>query len=221
MKTTLSIFLLLSVLILNAQKKGNPSTFEGTIVYSIAPQGEVEPNIKAALPSEVRLTIKGPKSLIEMQSAYGKQSVISNSETKEQIVLIDMMGQKFAITSTKEENEKALSEITPYKITETNEIKKIAGYDCIKYEVSDDNDKFEFYVAKDLIVNNLNWNTPYKDINGVLLEYTQKNKEHGVTIKYTAKEVKKGKIKDNLFEIPDGFTKMTVEDFKQMFGGGE
>ncbi|MCX7954198.1 MAG: DUF4412 domain-containing protein [Bacteroidales bacterium] len=219
MKTVFLILFCLSTLMLKSQKKGDVSTFEGTIVYSITTEGEIDANVKAALPLEVTLSVKGPKSLIEMQTAYGKQSVISNSETKEQIVLIDMMGQKFAVTSTKEENEKALAELTPYKITQTNETKKIAGYDCIKYEVSNENEKYDFYVAKDLIVNNLNWNTPYKEINGVLMEYCQKNKDYGVTVKYTAKEVRKSKIKDKVFEIPAGFTKMTIGEFKQMFGG--
>ncbi|HOU99000.1 MAG TPA: hypothetical protein PLP65_09160 [Bacteroidales bacterium] len=38
---------------------------------------------------------------------------------------------------------------------------------------------------------------------------------------FTAKEVKKGKIKDTVFDIPTDYKQMTMSEFKQMFGGGE
>jgi len=222
MKTKIAIFILLfsvfTTSIYSQKKKKKP--IECIITYSITPIGEIEPTIKANLPTEVKLYIKGQKSLIEMNTPAGKQSVISDNEKLEQVILIDMLGQKLAITSTKEENEKAISNIKPIDFTPTDESKKISGYLAYKYIIKDENNNtFDFYVSKEFNIPNLYWNTPYRNIDGILLEYYQKNNEHDFIIKYTVKEIKFTKIKDQLFEIPNNFVKMSLDEFKKAFGG--
>ncbi len=218
------LFLLLvlsySLMNLNAQKKD--ASFEGTITYSISTQGELDAQSKAQMPSEVVWTFKGPKSSMLMKTAFGNINIIANLETKEQVVLYDMMGQKMAIKSSKEETEEALKDIPQVKVNVTNETKKIVGYNCKKIEISDGKYTSNVYVTNDIVIPNANWNTQYKDIDGILLEYTQKATPEGDgLILFTAKEVKKTKIKDSAFEIPAEYQQMTMTDFKKMFGSGE
>ncbi|MCX7863109.1 MAG: DUF4412 domain-containing protein [Bacteroidales bacterium] len=208
--------------ILNMYAQKGSTAFEGTITYTITTQGELDPQTKAQMPSEVVWTYKGAKSSMLMKTAFGNINVIANADTKEQIVLYDMMGQKMAIKSSKEETEAALKDIPEVKVVETNETKKIAGYNCKKIEISDGKTTTNVYVTNDINIPNANWNGQYKNVQGVLMEYSQKaNPDGDAQIIFTAKEVKKAKIKDNAFEIPADYKQMSMTEFKQMFGGGE
>lgn len=216
------LFLVFSICIisLNAQKKD--AAFEGTIIYSITTQGDLDPQTKAQMPSEVVWTFKGLKSSMLMKTAFGNINIIANSDTKEQIVLYDMMGQKMAIKSSKEETESGLKELPEMKVNITNETKKVLGYSCKKVEISDGKHTSYVFVTDEIQVPNANWNTQYKNINGILLEYSQKaNPDSDALILFTAKEVKKSKIKDSTFEIPADYKQMSMTEFRQMFGGGE
>jgi len=221
----LFLFSVLSVIVLtlNAQKAKNDAGFEGTITYAVTTEGEFDANTKAQLPTEVVWTFKGPKSSMLMKTGFGNITIIANADSKEQVVLYDMMGQKMAIKSTKEETEKALAEIPETKVTETTETKKILNYNCKKVQVSDDkNNTMDVFVTDEIQVPNANWNTQYKNIKGLMLEYSQKgNPDSDAKMIFTAKEVKKSKVKDAVFEIPSDFKQMSMTEFKQMFGGGE
>ncbi len=221
----LFLFSLLSVfmLSLNAQKDKKAAGFEGTITYTVTTEGQIDPNAMAQMPTEVVWTFKGPKSSMLVKTGFGNITIIANADTKEQVVLYDAMGQKMAIKSTKEETEKSISEIPEAKVTETTETKKVLNYNCKKIEMEDDKgNKSTIFVTNDLDVPNANWNTQYKSIKGLMLEYSQKaTADSDAKLIFTAKEVKKGKIKDAAFEIPADFKQMTMNEFKQMFGGGE
>jgi len=220
----LFLFSLLSIFVLslNAQKGKDNAAFEGTITYSVTTEGEFDANTKAQLPTEVVWTFKGPKTSMLMKTGFGNITILANADSKEQVVLYDMMGQKMAIKSTKEETEKSLSEIPDAKVTETTETKKILNYNCKKVQISDDKNSMDVYVTDEIQVPNANWNTQYKNVKGLMLEYSQKGRpDSDAKIIFTAKEVKKGKIKDTVFDIPTDYKQMTMSEFKQMFGGGE
>jgi GLPGLI family protein len=217
--SVLSIFALTTV----AQKNSkSDASFEGTITYNVVPDGEIDANVKAQLPTEVIMSFKGPKSSMVQKTSMGNITVIGNSETKEQTVLFDMMGQKMAIKSTKEETEKAISEYPEAKVNVTTETKKIAGYNCKKVEVTTNDKVTNIYVTDDIKVANVNWQSPYKNVTGIMLEYSQKTgQEQEISLTFTAKEVKKGKVKDDVFAIPSDYKEMTMAEFKKMMGGGE
>ncbi len=220
----LFLFSLLSIFVLslNAQKGKDNAAFEGTITYSVTTEGEFDANTKAQLPTEVVWTFKGPKTSMLMKTGFGNITILANADSKEQVVLYDMMGQKMAIKSTKEETEKSLSEIPDAKVTETTETKKILNYNCKKVQISDDKNSMDVYVTDEIQVPNANWNTQYKNVKGLMLEYSQKGSpDSDAKMIFTAKEVKKGKIKDTVFDIPTDYKQMTMSEFKQMFGGGE
>jgi GLPGLI family protein len=220
----LFLFSLLSIFVLslNAQKGKDNGAFEGTITYSVTTEGEFDANTKAQLPTEVVWTFKGPKTSMLMKTGFGNITILANAESKEQVVLYDMMGQKMAIKSTKEETEKSLSEIPDAKVTETTETKKILNYNCKKVQISDDKSSMDVYVTDEIQVPNANWNTQYKNVKGLMLEYSQKGSpDSDAKMIFTAKEVKKGKVKDSVFDIPTDYKQMSMSEFKQMFGGGE
>lgn len=223
MKLSKLLFLLSVILLitnnLNAQKKS--SDFVGSISYSVTTQGEVDAQVAAQLPTEIIMYYNGAKTRIEQKTSMGSAIIISNAETKEQVVLIDMMGQKMALKSTKEETESSIAEIPKAEVVVGTETKTIAGYNCKKADFTQDGKTSTIWTTDDIKLSNVNWQTPYKDVNGVMLEYSQKTGQDGeITMLITAKEVKKEKVKDAMFTVPTGYQEMSMTEFKKMFGGG-
>ena len=205
-----------------SQKKKKTKPFEGSISYTVTPQGEIDASVSAQLPTEVKMYFKGTKTRMEQKTPMGSAIIIGDYTTKEQVVLIDMMGQKMALKSTKEETEKAQNEIPKGTVVAGTETKQIAGYNGKSYEFTQDGKTFTVYIAEGLDIPNSNWQTQFKDISGVLLEYVQVTGEDGeIKMLITAKEVKKEKVKDTMFTVPTGYQEMSMAEFKKMFGGGQ
>lgn len=220
MKSTFSVivFFILSLICTGSfAQKGK--AFMGTITYEVIYDGNLEPAVKAQLPSDAVFYIKGNKVLQESKSSMGTQSVVIDGDSKTNLILIDMMGQQLAIKVPKEDVEKQLKEVPVAKVEFFEETKKIAGYNCKKVEITEGDNTTTAYYSTDFNCPEINWATPYKDIKGVLLEYS--TSQQGITAKYTAKEVKETKVKDNKFTVPVGFKELTPDEAKKMFGGGE
>lgn len=220
---SLNLLFLFSILFLsvnlNAQKKS--SDFVGSISYTVTNQGDVDATVAAQLPTEIIMYYNGPKTRIEQKTSMGSAIIISNAETKEQIVLIDMMGQKMALKSTKEETENSIAQMPKADVVVGTETKTIAGYTCKKVDFTQDGKTSTIWVTEDIKLNNVNWQTPYKDVNGVMMEYSQITGQDGdISMLITAKEVKKEKVKDAMFTVPTGYQEMSMAEFKKMMGGG-
>lgn len=205
-----------------AQKDKSSKPFEGHIFYTVAPQGELDASVSAQLPTAVQMYFKGNKTRMEQKTPMGSAIIIGDISTKEQVVLLDMMGQKMALKSTKEETEKGQAEIPAGTLTMGTETKQIAGYNCKKADFVQDGKTVAIYVTEELDIPNSNWQTQFKDVKGVMLEYTQITGEEGeIKMLITASEVKKEKVKDSMFSIPTGYQEMSMAEFKKMFGGGQ
>lgn len=194
-------------------------TFEGQITYAIDYKSEVDPQMKAQLPTEIVMFIKGTNTRMEQISPMGKVVVINNSQTKLQSVLLDIMGQKYALKTTAEETEKSLAEMEKATVAATTETKTIAGQNCVKYDITFKGKTESYWATKELDLITPNWNMPWSEVPGILMEYTQEQGEVKQSI--IAKEVKKEKVKDSMFEVPAEYQVMSMEEFKSMFGGGE
>jgi len=201
-------------------KGGKP--FEGTIKYSITVEGaSLSEAEKAQYPSESVITIKGNKTKTEEKTLYYSRMTIADSETQSIILLFNMetAGIKKFVKFSKEYLEKQFANLPTYDIKEVNETKKIAGYTCKKAEITDEEGNvIVTYYCDELNVKNHNWENPQmKNIKGMPLEFSQPT--GNTTMKFIAKEIKKSKVKDKEFEIPEGYTEMTEEEATQMFGG--
>ena len=172
--------------------------------------------MESMLPSETIISIKGEMTRVEQSVMGGTQVVIANNKTKNSTILMDMMGQKISMEVTKEDVEKAEAEAGEPKIEYVSGTKEIAGYKCKKALVTspDTDDEFVIYYTEKIPATSSN---QYKSLKGFPLSYEVANSGMKMTI--TAKDVKKEKVSSSLFEIPDGYTKMSQEDLKGMFGG--
>ncbi len=225
MKTLSKILVLLSLFLIISSNAHSQKAFTGQIKYKLDYEGmEVNEAMKAMLPEQMILTIKQNKSKTELKTGMGDQVSIFDGNTKASVSLINMMGQKIAIKKTLDEVEIDRNKYPDLKLTLANETKEIAGYNChkatIEVDAADLNglSTFTVYYTDELGNMGINYSDPlFRKIKGVMLEYEVKTR--GLLMKFKATEVKKTKVSDDTFLIPEGYKEMTAEDLKKMFGG--
>lgn len=195
--------------------------FEGTIKYALTYEdlpAEMAA-MEAMLPDEMITIIKGEKSRLEQSMGMGMSSVtITDMKKGSGVLLMDMMGKKMAMEMTKEEFEKMDKKNASKKEPEfkyMDETKEIAGYKCKKaVVVVEGAGEMEVYYTEDLPSGA---NKQFEGLKGFPLEY--KIAQGPMKIKVTAESVKMEKVDKKLFEIPDGYDKMTFEEFQKSMGG--
>jgi hypothetical protein len=216
-------FLLFCMFFMPVIKAFPQKTFEGLITYKITyPDNKFTESQMAMFPKILTVAIKGEKSRTDIQTGMGNTVEISDYATKTKTALLDMMGQKFAIVSTWEEIQKDMELESKGTIQLTDETKKVAGYNCKKAIVTVD-DKgtkytFDVYYSGELGPRGANFDNPvYKDIDGVLLEFSMKTPQF--TMKFTAATIEKKSISSKDFDIPSDYTLTTKEELRSKFGG--
>lgn len=192
--------------------------FEGKVIYGLDYElPEAMESQRSMLPSEMDMVIAKNKSKVIQNTMMGSQIVISDTKTKKSVLLMDMMGQKMAIDLPTPTEEESKEEKQPkYKYDDKS--KKIAGYKCKHaiMTIEDDNgeeQKMDVYYTEEIPSAA---NDKLKGLKGFPLEYTIISQ--GLTMIVTAKSVKKEKIPASEFEIPEGFSKMTMDEFKKSMG---
>jgi GLPGLI family protein len=198
-------------------------SFEGIITYKISyPDNKFTESQQAMFPTMLTVSIKGSNSKTEIKTQMGDQIEITDYVAKTKVALIDMMGQKYAVRSTAEEIEKENAKEPPATVEITSETKVIAGYTCKKAIVTVNDDgvvsKYNVYFTNELGPKAANFDNPlYKDIDGVMLEFSMKTPQF--TMVFSATSVEKKNLTAKEFEVPSDFTVITKEELKTKFGG--
>lgn len=219
-KVFLSVIAFVSFASLQAQIK------EGSITYDMKIEGL--PAEQAAMMGnmETKVSFKNDKSLTEMTSLMFTQTIVATPNGM--TMLMDQMGNKIAVKQTKAEMdqaaEEAKKEASEPKITYSNEVKKIAGYDCKKATITlIDKDKKENVVDvwySDKFDNPNKGNAGQditKGIKGLPFEFS--SNMGPMSIKMTAKSVSTASIPDAKFEVStEGYKIMSADDLKAMGG---
>jgi len=192
--------------------------FEGKIVYSLDYElPEAMESQRAMLPSTMDLLIGKEKTKIIQNTMMGSQIVISNTKTKESVLLMDMMGQKMAINMPAPTKEDLAKEKVP-TFKYDDKTKKIAGYKC-KHAimlVEDENgevNEIDVFYTEEIPAEA---NSKLKGLKGFPLEYSMA--PQGMVMTLTAKTVTKEKLPKSEFSVPEGYTTMTMEEFKASMG---
>jgi hypothetical protein len=217
--STFILFFLLSAALMAAKP------FDGVITYKISyPDSKMTEEQLNMVPKMMTVSVKGSKARTEMNVGGGLIVEILDYMAKSKIALINMMGQKYAIKQTKAEIDKENADQPKGTVNVTGETKNICGYNCKKAIVTSDDDgvktNFEVWFTEELGGKDANFDNPlYKDINGVMLEFTLKTPQ--ATMKFTATSVEKKSVSAKDFEIPADYTLTTQEELRSKFGGGQ
>lgn len=190
---------------------------EGVITYEVK-----FPNIKSTslaasmMPKKVRAYFKNSKLRVEMEIAYGliKTVSISDSKKAKETVLMEIFGKKYVFINDAEliarENK------VPYRLEKLNEKKEIAGMECTRVLVVNPASKksFSIYYTNEIRTKNINWHTPYHDIDGMLLAYSISR--NNIDMELVAENIEKQVVNDSLFKIPEGYELISKERFEEM-----
>ncbi|HOY30771.1 MAG TPA: hypothetical protein PKW80_02720 [Bacteroidales bacterium] len=197
-----------------AQKK-----FKGVVNYTIAYSGTIDPATAAQQPKLMILSIYENKQKMNIPMGPVNIDIITDGDNKTSTTLLDIMGEKKYYKMTTEEIEKQISESPEPVITYKDETKTVAGYVCKKAEYSvtqdDETSTSVVYYTEELGGEMLNYGGQFNKLKGVALEYVVTTPD-GIITTFTATEVKKGKVKDTDFLIPDDYTELTAEEKEQM-----
>ncbi len=226
MKKILTTCLILMAIIFSANTSIQATKpFEGVVTYKITyPGSKFTESQLAMFPKILTVTIKGPKSKTEIATGMGIQTEITDYINKTKFRLINMGGQKFAVKTTAEEIENEIAKSPKPTIELSGDQKMIAGYACnkatITVEENATKNTYEIYYTRELGGKQANFDNPlYKDIDGILLEFSLKTPQF--MMKFTAASVEKKNISAKEFEIPSDYTLTTQEELKSKFGGME
>lgn len=209
----LSAFLSVNTSVVLAQK----SFTEGKIVYEISfPEGDVDEQTKAMMPSESVVFVKGSMSRTDLSMAMGfSSSSIYNGKTGQNITLTDVMGNKTYMTM--DADKEAAKQDKP-TFEHSGESKTIAGYFCKKsiMKMKDGSSMELFHTDK--ISSSMSGALGGKDLGGFPLEYTLD--QMGIKMRFTAKTITPEKVSDDMFKVPSGYKFVTLEEMQKMYGGG-
>ncbi|HET6245873.1 MAG: hypothetical protein H0V01_12460 [Bacteroidetes bacterium] len=193
---------------------------EGIIEYDISYPETAEDNVMIALmPKTMLLKFKNDKVAFEFTGGMGlfKATFVSDLQNQKLLHLVKILNKKYALTYNAAEIHD-IDEMPGININFTGEKKTIAGYETKRSLITfkdDENTSYDIYFTEDINLKTPNWSTPYKEINGVLMEYQLKR--YNVVMRFTATSVKKADIDDSDFEKPDDYKIITKEEMDQLF----
>lgn len=177
--------------------------FEGIIEYKVTYE-EGYDNEAAGLPSEVFATFRKGKMMVAMKMGESKMKIISDRDAQS-LTSIIYLNKRFT-ASIGDSNSRKVRSIIDLEIKETEKVKKIAGYRCIKaesqYGVGINAKPFTFYYSPELSNYNYFWHYGFRDVNGILLKFT--TYDFGVRAELEAVKVTPKTIDPYIFTFPPG-----------------
>jgi hypothetical protein len=222
MKRIAFLLLLLSVAVISNAQKTKP--FIGILNIAISYDGTWDAATLAQQPKEMTITIANNKSKTEMLAGGASIITIVNGSNLTQTLLINAMGMKFYVKTTKEDIEKDLAEKENEPVINyLPETKTIAGLTAKKaeYITTDefgDSTTTIIYYSEEVGNENLNYGGQFHGLKGFPLEYIVETEQGKITF-LTVTIQKKKKLNDTLFLIPSDYEEMSRETLKGMFGG--
>lgn len=166
-------------------------------------------------------------STTDMMGGMIKSTSLVDNKTEKLTMLMDIMGNKMHVESTKQERDKlsagADDMMDGAKIEyDESDKKTIQGYECIKATISGLGTEempmnFSMYLSKDIQASHKMIQGMDKlELEGFPLEYIMESDQMSMT--YEATEVTKD-VDDSVFAINTaGYTKMTWEEFMEQMG---
>lgn len=206
----LGLLIVFSLNHLKAQKVFN----DGLIQYSIFISTEANTSSLEAYFKDATMNfyVKGHHSRMEIKTAFGNTTTISDEKTGESVILNEYGSQKMLIRLNAEQSLEANKKNQDLTIDYTDATKTIAGYLCKHAVIRFENGTtFSVYYAPDLKFQNTNSGIPAKNINGFPLEYEAEINKLKVT--YQAVKISTDPVKFELFEIPaSGYKEMKYDE---------
>lgn len=212
---------------------GQTELIQGYIKMEItdvaSPDEQMAAGLEMLKGTETEYFFNKENSLVKANMMGGMMEMTSlvDNETEDLLFLMNMMGKKMAVESTKEERdaEAAVEGTKQFDPSDMNitydesDTKKILGYNCIKATVENEDAEFGFtmYVSEEIKASNkLIQGLQDLDIRGFPLEYVMEMEQMQMT--YTAIAIEE-EVDTKVFDVSDeGYQKMSFSEFMEQMG---
>lgn len=191
-------------------------------------EGEIEYNVKylkdkkssfiiALLPSQVTTYFKENSSctLIEEDLGLFKLAYVLNGDEQKSYSLLQIFDKKYAYESNYGELTYGYDEMRGLKIQHTDKSKKIAGYTCMHALAifNSEKDTINLYYTDKIKLLHPNLNNPFKEIDGVLLEFSVNLA--GINMLFTATEIRSASVDPKRFSLPENYLNVTEKQMQE------
>ncbi|MGB3948863.1 MAG: hypothetical protein WBM13_12830 [Bacteroidia bacterium] len=194
-------------------KNATGTVSEGVIVYEAAPLDMGHPFASYA-PSEMTIKFKDNNCAASMSAGLGALTAlfITSGEEHTFTQVIKLFSDTYVVIQNEEELKKE-NAFVDMEIKPTDETKMIAGYKCKKAIVNikgEEPVQYDIYYTNEINIENSNFANPYSKLDGVLMEYRMQ--KFGLEMQFSATAVKKEKVEDEAFTIPEDAEQITQEE---------
>lgn len=223
MKKIVAIILITTLFALRTFAQNDMTIKQGHVNYTITVSG----NPQAAQMmngSKMSFTIKDSMFRMDMNMSMMQTIVIEDSKSQTGTLLMDMMGNKYAIAMSQQDIKDEQKKMPDYDVKYVDSTKLILGHICKKAVVTvktkDGNKSFTVWYDPTMKMPESNKNT-YSKINGLPMEYTIEQSGHGQSIDmvFECTGVDNNAVDPSVFKVPDGYQSMTMDQFKQAMSG--
>ncbi len=190
---------------------------EGEIVYDVTYPNAGKGAMIEVYPKELIVRFKKNKVYNDFSSSMGMVSIgtISDPEKKCMYQTFKMLADKTASIYKENHIDSVLKNTTLFNVENTLEKKVIAGLDCKKVKLSSSSKElgnFDVYYTNEIKIKNYNWWTPFKKIDGVLMDYEVER--YGVRMHLVAREVRNISITDDNFILSSEYKIIPITEME-------
>jgi GLPGLI family protein len=185
-----------------------------TILYNSTITNTQDSNKKISSTSGYFL--KGNLSRAEINNNLYSSVTIYDSKAGTGVILKEVNGQKLLIRMNEENWNQRNKRYQNLNFTKTNETKTIAGYACSQAKASTaDGFEITVYYTRDLIPENKAYDPPFKNLDGLPLEYELTR--GSLHIRYTLASLNLNPVPASKFDIPtSGYRELTYDESLKM-----
>lgn len=190
---------------------------EGVITYNLVYlDDEKDKPIISLLPDEMVFTYKDNNIIQRVDGWMGIFSMIGiiEPETKTKYALLKIMNEKYIYKVTEDGSGFGYNLMEGKTIEYTDITKEIAGFKCKNAIVKFEDLEFDVFYTEDIIIENANWNNPFSEIKGVLLEY--QISMFDINTKITATKVENIEVDPEIFNVPEGYKSVPKEEMEEV-----
>ncbi len=208
----------LCVFVLACETKPGPVD-EGTIQYDITYTNLGEDNLlMSVLPETLEFSFKDNNTVTTIEGFFGIFALrqIFNKEHMTYATTLKMMGKKYIYEIEAIKFREEFPEMKNPRIELVDETKIIAGYECMKALAwfGENEDPVEIYYTTKLNVENPNAYNPYKNIQGVLMQF--KLNINNMDMLLVATDVRPESIEQGAFNVPPGYKPVTKKELEKL-----
>lgn len=160
------------------------------------------------LPKKMVIKFKDNNTINKIEGFSGIVSFthIQNFKEKKNTTLVKVLNKKYKYVEKINDSSLFFEELPGMKIEYLNEEKEICGFMSKKAKIilpDSTIEPFFIYYTDDITISNVNAQTPFKSINGVLLEFQVKF--YDLNMRLTANKIQDTEISSDHFKIPDDY----------------